>query len=164
MAAPFKPVNPTGTRSRIRISGATINALGWNIFESDFKCLGLYRTREELLCAPEELKSESGDHPFADVISIVESVAHDHKAPSLGDIPQIRNLVASERLISFGASWTSETRSQLDLNLGVDVTDRLGWSKQTSHNHPIYLGTYAGILIVLSERRYQEAHEQDLTT
>src|SRR5258708_31330610 len=160
----FKPVTPTGnTRSRIRISVTVINALRWNVFESDFRCLGLYRFREELLCAPDQLESESGDHAFADVVSIVASVSDHHSAPSLRDVPLIEELVASERLIDFAASWVSEARSQLDLNLGVEVTERLGWSKQPGQTRPIYVGNYAGILILTSEQHYREAHERDLT-
>jgi len=163
MSGTFKPLSPPGTRSRIRISSGMIGVLGWNSFQADFQCLGLFRGREELLCAPIELTCESGDHPFADVTAIILSTAQPEQIPSLRSIPPVRNLIASDRLISFGASWANESQSQLDLNLGAEITGRLGWSKQASTARPIYVSTYGGILIAISERRFLKAQEEDLT-
>jgi hypothetical protein len=161
----FKPMSaPSATsRSRIRLSSGIIHSVGWDSFEASFECYGLFRRAEELLCAPIELVDDSGGHPFAEVLSIVEAVSMAPKAPALRDIPSVSQLLASDRLITFKATWTTDARSQLDLNLGVENTGQLGWSKQPTGTPPIYVGTYGGILIAMSERQFLKAKEEDLT-
>jgi hypothetical protein len=162
----FRPIAApsASTRSRIRLSSGIINSLGWDSYQTNFDCYGLFRGREELLCAPIELVDDFGGHPFAKVISIVDALSTPPKAPALQDIPSVRYLLATDRLITFKATWTSNARSQLDLNLGVENTKELGWSKQPTGAPPIYLGTYGSIFIVISERRYLIGREEDLTT
>jgi hypothetical protein len=159
MAAP----SPS-SRSRIRLSIGMINLVGWDSYQTGFDCYGWFRAREELLCAPVELVDDQGEHPFAEILSIVEAVSTAPKAPSLRDIPSVGHLLASDRLFTFKAKWTTEIRSQLDLNLRVENTGQLGWSKQPTGVPPIYLRTYGNILIAISERRYLMARDQDLTT
>jgi hypothetical protein len=159
MAAP----SPS-SRSRVRLSSGIIGSVGWDSFQTSFECYGLLRGSEELLCAPIELVDDLGEHPFADVLSIVDAVSSAPKVPALRDIPSVTQLLASERLVTFKASWTTDARSQLDLNLGVEITGQLGWSKQPTGVPPIYLGTYGSVLIAISERRYLMAREEDLTT
>jgi hypothetical protein len=164
MPSIFKTFVPVGgSRSRIRLSAGTITALEWGTYAEDFDCLGLFRSQEELLCAPADAKCENGEHPFADVLAIVESASPLTRISALGDIPPARNLIAPERLIRFTASWTTAGHSQLDLNLGVEVTGQLGWSRQPGSTHPIYVGTYGGIIVVMSERGFLTAQQEDLS-
>jgi hypothetical protein len=165
MAQPFKPVAPPATgRGRIRLSSGLITSLGWTAQQaSSFDCYGLFRGREELLCAPIDLQDKAGDHPFGKVFRIVEAVRNPELPISLRDVPSAGDLVASERVIEFKATWTGDTRSQLDLNLGVDVTDRLGWAKNLRDACPIYVGSFGPIFIAMSERRYRTALEEELS-
>jgi hypothetical protein len=150
------------SRGRIRLSNAMIQGLGWKSVASTFDCYAFFRGRQELLCAPLNLTSEPESHPFGHVARIVEAVQNPVPVFSLRDIPSPRQLVASERLLMFKASWTSEDHKQLDLNLGVEITDRLGWSINPTQARPIYVGVYANIFIAMSEERYIRAQEEDL--
>ena len=164
MPQPFKPMAPpTMGRGRIRLSSGLINSLGWTTQQASFDCYGLFRGREELLCAPVDLQDKAGDHPFGKVLRIVEAVRNPDLPLSLRDVPSARDLVAGERFIEFKATWTGDIHSQLDLNLGVDVTDRLGWTKNPGDARPIYVGSFGPIFIAMSERRYSAAQEEDLT-
>jgi hypothetical protein len=140
-----------------------MNLLGWTTQQATFDCYGLFRGREELLCAPVDLQDKAGDHPFEKVLRIVEAVRNPDLPVSLRDIPSARDLVAGERLFEFKAAWTADTRSQLDLNLGVDVTDRLGWKKTPGEACSIYVRSFGPIFIAMSERYYLAAWEEDLT-
>jgi hypothetical protein len=162
MSGTFKLLTPPGSRSRIRLSHTILAALGWEALEADFQCYGWFRSRDELLCVPVDHENENGEHPFADVIAIVGAISRPNPGISLRDIPKIRDFVAADRLITFGASWTSK-HAQLDLNVGVDVTGRLGWVAPPGDIHPIYARAYAGILIAISEQRYCVAEEENLS-
>jgi hypothetical protein len=161
MQSGFKPFSPSAGRGRIRISTGVISTLGWDSFQESFECFGWFRTREELLCAPTSLQTEDGEHPFAQAIERVEALSAAARAPSLAAIPEAKHLVAADRLIKFDASWTNTARSQLDLKIGVDISARLGWL--TDSSPPILIGTYGAILIAMSESRYLQSQEEQLT-
>lgn len=164
MAGLFKAIGLSDTRSRLRISSGLISALGWNSDDSSFECFGWFRRREELLCAPAYIRDQTGEHPFASVIALIEAAVPSRTVEMLENIPQIRDLRAAERFIKFNASWTTDARSQMDINLGAENMIRLGWSKPPIAPSPVYVGAFSGTLLVISERRYQEAEQEELVT
>lgn len=162
MSGTFRQFKPSGSRSRLRISGSLISALGWDSVGSSFDCYGIFRSHQELLCAPVDfVVQSSNEHPFVEVIGHVQTIEAATRSPTLRDIPRLRDLVMSDRLVRFSASWTNESRSQLDLNLGADVADRLGWTREPDSARPLYVCTHGGILIAVSEQQYIDAMSED---
>jgi len=161
----FKPIPPpaSASRSRVRLSASIIQAAGWDSYTSEFEFYSWFRKRDELICLPID-ESSGAEHPFYDIINIVTAVAAQAAISSLQDIPPLKALLAADRLKKCKGTWANEGRSQLDLNLGVEVTDRLGWSKQLSASRPIYVAAYGRAVLLISERRFLEAQEEDVTT
>jgi hypothetical protein len=154
-AMPFKPFLPSQqTKSRIRISSGTFGPLRWDTATNSFDCIGFFRAKGELLCAPAAAIDDSGEHPFAEVIAIEARLESDNSVGSLRNLPQVRTILARDRIIRFQASWTSEARNQLDINLGAEILGILGWHRPPVPVTPIYLSPFAGILYIVSESHF----------
>lgn len=151
----FTPFLPQGTKSRIRLSGGIFGSLEWPESEAKIDCIGFFRQEGELLCLPSVTLDDTGNHPFADALAAVNSSKEPGTVPSLGSIPRLRAILASERILYFQASWASANKSQLDINLGVEVTEKLGWKATPATSSPIQVGAFGKILFVVSDRLLQ---------
>ena len=137
---------------RIRLSTDLLKLLGWPSDEQ-FKCWGFFRFRGELICASESVRNGDGTHPFDEILKYRHLAEHKN-IRSLAVVPPSSVLTASFRIIEFPAAWTSPKHSQLDLQMGVEATKRLGWASPTPR--PIYACAWSKLLFLFSEARFLE--------
>jgi len=154
----YKPIQSGGSTSRVRLSPQIISGLGWGEFEDRFTCYALLRKPGEMLLAPVNLTSETGEHPFQGALDIIDSL-QPIAIPDLGDIPSTRMLLASHRLSKFEACWTSSQKKQLDLKLGKELIQYL----RSDNKQRVFPLCWGSILILLSEDVYFEALNSDFT-
>lgn len=157
---PIEEITLKESGSRIRLSANLLTPLAWTEFGDDFDCWAIFRYPGELLCAPKALTVDDGTHPFAAALAAIELPPSGHVSP-LHEVPPSRVLTAFQRVFSFQASWSSGAKKQLDLKLGVDNTALLGWSKGSGSR--VYGIPWTRILVLLSQKRYEEVQKQDFT-
>ena len=80
----------------------------------------------------------------------------------LADIPPASVLTAPFRIFNFKSKWTTDSRTQLDLQLGTEFTRRLGWGSDVIR--PIYARAWSRLLLLVSESRFVEVQNQDFTS
>ena len=144
---------------RIRLSQDILQELQWPEDE-EFECLGFFRVPGELLCAAQLNTNDDGSHPF-DPILRFRSLTQPKNIHLLADIPPASVLTAPFRVFNFKSKWTTASRTQLDLQLGTEMTKRLGWGPEVIH--PIYARAWSRLLLLVSETRFVEVQNQDFT-
>jgi hypothetical protein len=150
----------SSTLYRVRLSQDILQELQWPKDE-EFDCLGFFRVPGELLCAAQSNTNEDGSHPF-DPILRFRNHAQQKNIHALADIPPASVLTAPFRIFNFKSKWTTDTRTQLDLQLGTEVTKRLGWGSEPIR--PIYARAWSRLLLLVSESRFVEVQSQDFTS
>lgn len=154
----IKPLNITDSGSRIKISNELLKLLGWGEYSDEFDCWGVFRNYGEILCAPEMLLNEEGKHPFDDILDLLSTTV-DMSNITFEDIPSAKVISAPYRIIKFGCTW-NKTNDQLNLKLGVNVLNRLDWTRDKPTK--VYPITYGKILILLSENRFLQIQNEAL--
>jgi hypothetical protein len=143
---------------RVRLSADLLKLLAWQSDE-EFKCWGFFRFPGELICASESIRNEDGTHPFDEILKY-QQLPELTNIQTLSVTPPGSVLTASYRLIEFPAAWTSAKRTQLDLQMGVEATKRLGWGPPSPR--PIYACAWSRLLILFSEARFLELQTSEL--
>ena len=146
--------------SRLRISKKLIDELGWS--DGSYEMWGLFRSSEELLCAPSNYVCEDGKHPFNSVFELID-IDSPSNPPKVEDIPSLRLLSAAERIFIFEATFTPQG-GQLDLRLGVKNIERLLNTEVNKDNiSQIVAITWKEILVLSSLNNYLSVLNQDFT-
>lgn len=144
---------------RVRLSSELLGELAWPSTE-EFKCLGFFRFPGELLCAALPVTNEDGTHPFDGIIQF-KNFRELKNIHSLASVPPANVLIAPHRVIEFSAAWTSSKRTQLDLQLGTEVTKRLGWNPPDPQ--PIYARGWSRLLLLMSAARFDDLQKEDFS-
>jgi hypothetical protein len=145
---------------RIRLSQDILRELQWPESE-EFECLGFFRLPGELICAAQSNKNDDGSHPFDPILRFRDH-PHQRNIHLLADIPPASVLTAPFRVFNFTSKWTSDSRTQLDLQLGTEMTKRMGWELPVIR--PIYARAWSRLLLLVSESRFVDVQSQDFTS
>jgi hypothetical protein len=150
---------------RVRLSQDVLSELQWPA-EQEFNCHGFFRFPGELLCAAASVKNADGTHPF-DAVLRFRQLPLPKNIHAVSAIPPASVLTAGYRVFDFPAKWTSESRTQLHLQIGIEATKRLGWASGTvvppASVPPLYAMAWSSLLLLMSETRFQAVQEQDFT-
>ena len=149
-----------GTRARER---GILGELGWAEHKEDFRCFGVLRTPEELLCVPEWLKTDGDIHPFELALEMVENLKSAQPTELLA-VPSLDSLALRYRVCTIQAVWKTPKKVQLDLNIGGDLVERLSTGLQPGGRRRAFAAVFAGMLILASERRGNEVMKTGLAT
>ena len=152
------PIYAEDSPYRVRLPGAIASDLAWPRDPDSFSCYGVFRTDGELLCAPKLLATADGSHPFQSALALRDSVVQLVGVTSLASFPPTSDLVIDLRVFEFEAKWTTEKRTQLDLQLGIRRTSLLGWSRHGSE--PLYAIAQGGVLALISADRVRAIQRQ----
>jgi hypothetical protein len=145
---------------RVRLSQDILQELQWP-GDEEFECIGFFRVPGELLCAAQSNRNEDGSHPFDSIIRF-NNYPHQRNVHTPADIPPASVLTAPFRVFNFTSKWTTGSRTQLDLQLGTEMTKRLGWEPQGPR--PIYARAWSRLLLLVSESRFLDVQSQDFST
>lgn len=146
------PIQAPG--SRIRMGRRLAYRWGVNSLAVDtFKCAGIFRHTDELICSPIadgwhgrhlcELRSDLEDEAAAPCTRYDEILLP----------PEAGQLVAPSRIVQFPARWTT-SQAQLDLKVGKEITQKLGYAGERT---TIFAITWGGHLVLMSSARYAQA-------
>lgn len=144
---------------RVRLSTDLIKQLDWPP-EEQFKCWGFFRFPGELVCAAESVRNSDGTHPFDEILKY-RQLPERTNIFSLAAVPPGSVLTARFRIIEFPGAWTTVKHVQLDLQMGVEATKRLGWISPTPR--PIYACGWSKLLFMFSEARFLELEAAEFT-
>lgn len=138
--------------TRLRLSAKAIEAWGVQSQSGNFQCIGVFWEEGELICTPESVRTEDDEHPFESVMHLSKLVRPPAAtAIPIHELPSAFDLVASDRIIQFNARWTKEQK-QLDLSLGKEAFERLGYSNSQP---TVYVAVWGATIILLSDVRYE---------
>jgi hypothetical protein len=138
---------PAGA-SRLRLGLSVAEA--WGLSEGeDLEVLGFFRDAGELLCLPAATVAARGQSPLMDILALESANSASTDVPLLQEFPPTVKLVAPDRLVRFQLRWTAK---QFDLQLGKELAKRIS---ESSTPTSIWLITWLGWLVLLSEDRYQ---------
>lgn len=154
---------PLDMGARVRVRPSVLEDLGWNTHTEDFECYGVLRAPEEILVAPEWLKTEDeGIHPLQHAYDAVERMKS-APAVDLLAIPALDVLALRYRVFRFPARWCPPKKVQLDLNIGAKLVGRLSAGMSAERKNPrAFAVTYGGMLVLASERWGAEIMKTDL--
>src|SRR6202453_3306198 len=151
----FAVIAPSKARYRLRVPRELAATLGWPRLDDGFMCLGIYRTHGELLCIAKSPESPTQIQKLPNTLEAAPSAEVTHRSSAL--VPTAEELVLPSRAVEFRAVWLKPPHSQLELQLSTTNTERLGWV--TGSLTPIYAIAWSNVLILMSERRFAEAHD-----
>jgi hypothetical protein len=145
-------------RYRVRIPGDLAATLGWPKTDSGTQCFGIFRGHGELLCTAQELESAERIQTLQGMTDSNESQHIQTQATT--EVPSAEELVLPFRVIHFRAVWLKAPSTQLELQLSVTNTERLGWT--IGSRTPIYAVSWSRFLLLMSETRYAETHDEPI--
>lgn len=145
---------PSKDRYRVRVPGELASTLGWPKSDGGTDCLGIFRRHGELLCIAQELESNEHIQTLRGIAESVES-SQTHTG-SIAEVPAAEELVLPFRVIKFRAVWLKSPSTQLELQLSILNTERLGWTSGSQAS--IFAISWSRYLLLTSEARYSEIH------
>lgn len=172
MGRPAKtgPIIPTPFTDgyRAKMSKTLAKSLGWTLEEAaPYPFKGYFRTLGELIVAPENLRlepvgEEPARHPLDDYFDLAQEVAATAPTGTLNarDLAETAYLTAGARCRTFEATWAND--SQLFLNLNLSIAQELGWGRDVEPKPFVYLVPRGGLLLILSNSRYEEVRKASL--
>lgn len=147
-------ISPGAGRYRFRLPGDFAEQLGWPREPGvGFQCFGFFRAHGELLCSPEAMESPVRATALR---SLMGSGSPPESLESFAAVPDIASLMTAPRVIEFRSIWLKPPHTQLELQLSAANLARLGWHGGSSAS--LVALAYSRVLILLSEKRYADAH------